>query len=130
MYTYICVYVYNISVIYMQVCVSRSVVSHSLRPPGLQPTRLLCPWNSAQKNTVVGSDSLLQGIFLTQGLNSGLLHCRQILYPLSYLGCPIETYISVITLNINGLNTPIKRINWLNGYQNKTNIYAVYKRST
>ena len=36
------------------------------------------------KNTVVGSLSLLQGIFLTQELNWSLLHCRQILYQLSY----------------------------------------------
>ena len=36
------------------------------------------------KNTGVGSHSLLQGIFLTQGLNPGLLDCRQILYCLSY----------------------------------------------
>ena len=35
------------------------------------------------KNTGVGSLSLLQGIFLTQELNRGLLHCRQILYQLS-----------------------------------------------
>ena len=33
-----------------------------------------------------GCHSLLQGIFPTQGLNPGLLHCRQILYPLSQLG--------------------------------------------
>ena len=33
----------------------------------------------------VGSHSLLQGIFLAQGLNTGLLHCRQILYYLSHL---------------------------------------------
>ena len=32
------------------------------------------------KNTGVGCHSLLQGIFLSQGLNLGLLHCRQILY--------------------------------------------------
>ena len=38
------------------------------------------------KNTGVGSLSLLQGIFLTQELNWGLLHCRQILYKLSYEG--------------------------------------------
>ena len=36
----------------------------------------------------MGSLSLLQGIFLTQGLNSGLLHCRQILYQLSHKGSP------------------------------------------
>ena len=36
------------------------------------------------KNTGVGSHSLLQGIFLTQGSNPGLLHCRQILYHLNH----------------------------------------------
>ena len=41
------------------------------------------PWNSPDQNTGVSSISLLQGIFPTQGLNRGLLHCRQILYQLS-----------------------------------------------
>ena len=50
---------------------------------GPQSTRLLSPWNSPGKNTGVGSHSLLQGIFLTQGLNLHLLHCRQILHHLS-----------------------------------------------
>ena len=63
--------------------VSRSVVSDSLRPHGLWPTRLLCPWDSPRRNTGVGCHSLLQGIFLTQGWNPGLLHGRQILYHLS-----------------------------------------------
>ena len=38
------------------------------------------------KNTGVGCHSLLQGIFLTQGSNPGLLHCKQILYHLSHQG--------------------------------------------
>ena len=42
------------------------------------------------KNTGVGSLSLLQGIFLTQELNRGLLHCRRILYQLSYREAPKE----------------------------------------
>ena len=42
-----------------------------LRPHGLQPARFLCPWDSPGKNTGVGSHSLLQGIFLTQGSNPG-----------------------------------------------------------
>ena len=42
--------------------------------------QLLCPWDFPGKNVGVGCYSLLQGIFLTQGLNLGLLHCRQILY--------------------------------------------------
>jgi len=71
------------------VCVlSCSVVSASSWPHGLEPTRLLCPWNSPGKNTGEGCHSLPQGIFLTQRLNLGLLHHRQILYHLSYQGSP------------------------------------------
>ena len=62
---------------------SCSVVSNSLRPH-----RLYSPWNSPGQNTGVGSLSLLQGIFPTQGLNPGLQHCRQILYQLSHQGSP------------------------------------------
>ena len=58
---------------------SHSVVSNSLQPHGLNS-----PWNSPGQNTGVGSCSLLQGIFPTQGLDPGLPHCRQILYQLSH----------------------------------------------
>ena len=68
--------------------VSPSVMSDSLRPHGRQPTRLFCPWHSPGKNTGVGCHSLLQGIFLTQGSNMGLLHCRQVIYQLSHQGSP------------------------------------------
>ena len=67
-------------------CQVASVVSDSVRPHRRQPTRLLCLWDSPGKNTGVGSHSFLQGIFLTQGSKSGLLHCRQILYHLSHQG--------------------------------------------
>ena len=56
------------------------------RPHGLQLDRFLCPWNSPGKNAGVGSHSLLQGIFPTQGLNPHSLHCRQILYRLRHQG--------------------------------------------
>ena len=69
------------------------LVSHScptlLRPHGLQPSRLLCPWDSVGKNTGVGGHFLLQGICLIQGSN---LHLLCLLYwqtdssPLSHLG--------------------------------------------
>ena len=52
-------------------------------PPGFS-----VPGDSPGKNTGVGCHALLQGIFLTQGLNPGLLHCRQILYRLSPQGSP------------------------------------------
>ena len=61
----------------------RSVMSDSLRTHGLHS-----PWNFPGQHTGVDSLSLLQGIFPTQGLNPGLLHCRQILYQLSHKGSP------------------------------------------
>ena len=49
-----------------------SDVSKSLPPPGLEPTKLLYPWDFPDKNTEVGCNSLLEGTFGTQGLNPGL----------------------------------------------------------
>ena len=63
---------------------SHSVVSDSLWPCGLQPPRLLRPWNSPGKSTGVGCHFLLQWILPTQGSNLGLPHCRQMLHPLSH----------------------------------------------
>ena len=54
--------------------ISRSVGSDTLRPPWtVQPTRLLCPWDSPGKNAGVGCHALLQGMFQSQGSNLGLL---------------------------------------------------------
>ena len=70
--------------------VSGSVVSNSLRSHGLNR-----PWNSPGQNTGVGSLSLLQGIFPTQGLNPGLPYCRRILYQLSHKGSTLlVTYLT------------------------------------
>ena len=54
----------------------------------LWPHGLYSPWNSLGQNTGLGSLSLPQGIFQTQGSNPGLLHCRWILYQLSHQGSP------------------------------------------
>ena len=58
-------------------------MSNSLRSQGLYS-----PWNSPGQNTGVGSLSLLQWIFPTQGWNTGLPYCRQILYQLNHKGSP------------------------------------------
>ena len=55
---------------------SCSVVPDSLQLHGLYPARFLCPWNSPGQNTGMGSLSLFQWIFLTQGSNPSLPHCR------------------------------------------------------
>ena len=49
---------------------------------------MLHPWDFPGKSTGVGYHFLLQRIFPTQGLNPGLLHCRQILHQLSHQGSP------------------------------------------
>ena len=69
---------------------SCSVVSDSLWPHGLQPPRLLCPWDFPSKSTGVGCHFLLQGIFPAQGLNLGLPHWRRTLYPLSHQRSPFS----------------------------------------
>ena len=58
------------------------------RSPTLQADSLPAEPQGKSKNTGVGSRSLLQGIFPTQGLNPGLPHCRRILYQLSHQGSP------------------------------------------
>ena len=66
--------------------VSRIFVTHGI----------YSPWNTPSQNTGVGSCSILQRIFPTQGPNPGLPHCRQILYQLSHKGGPI---FSLLLLN-------------------------------
>ena len=64
-----------------------SVVSNSLQPHGLLPTRLLCPWGFSRQEYWNGL--FLQGIFLTQGSNPCLLHFlhwQADSLPLSHLG--------------------------------------------
>ena len=59
-------------------------------PPALQVDSLPTEPPEKPKNTGVDSLSLLQWIFPTQEMNWGLLHCRQILYQLSYQGSPLK----------------------------------------
>ena len=66
--------------------------SHSVESDSLQPHELYSPWNSPGQYTGVGRLSLLQGIFPTQHSNWGLLHCRQILYQLSYQARPKDVF--------------------------------------
>ena len=60
-------------------------------PTICNPVDFYSPWNSPGQNSGVGSCSLLQGIFPTQGSNPGLVHCR-ILYQLSHKGSPYLSY--------------------------------------
>ena len=66
---------------FQPVCIfSHESEGHSVAPNSLWPHGLCTSWNSLGQNTTVGSLSLLQGIFPTQGSNTGLPHCRGILY--------------------------------------------------
>ena len=69
---------------------SACVLLTQLCPALFDPMDYNPPWNSPGHSTGVGCHFLLHGIFPTQGLNLGFLHCRQTLYCLSHQGNPEE----------------------------------------
>ena len=81
----------NISYLYFNsgggglVAKSYQILATPWSPPG---SSVLCPWDFPGKSIGVGSQFLLQRIFLTQGLNLDILHFRQILYQLSHQEAP------------------------------------------
>ena len=85
------------SKIFQNICIPKNVqslscVSDCLGPYRLQPTKILCPWDSPGKNTGVGFHFLLQGIFLTQGSNQclwNLPHWQVDSLLLSHRGSPL-----------------------------------------
>ena len=87
----------------MQICGSLTILWHCLSL-GLEnenqpfPVLWLTPWRSPGLNTGMGSPSLLQGVFPTQGSNPGLPYCGQILYHLSHKGSPriLECSLSLL----------------------------------
>ena len=87
---------------------SCSVMSHSLRPHGLQHTRFPCPCDFPGKNTGAGCPFLLQGIFLSQGLNLCLLSWQADSLPLSHLGSPIYSKKHILYINkLTSVNSPV-----------------------
>ena len=77
--------------LHLKVLVAQLCLTHH---DPMEPTGLLCPWNSLGESTGVGSNSVLQGIFPPQGSNPGLLHCRQILYHLSHQVPRLKLFLS------------------------------------
>ena len=58
----------------------------------------------------MGCHFLLQGIFLTQGLNLGLLHCRQTLYHLNYQGRPFMISFRMDWLDLLAVQGTLKSL--------------------
>ena len=71
----------------------------------------LCLWDSPGRNTGVGCHSLLQRIFLTQGSNLGLPHCRHSL-PCESLGKPVLNITGTVHLKM------VRTVNFLSFYHN------------
>ena len=119
---YVCICMYDM---YMHEYVRAKSQSDSLWPHGLQPTRLLCPWDSPGKNTGVGCPALLQGIFLTQRSNLCLLHLPALagglFTPSTTWEAHVYAYIhintsykkKVIQLTLQRENTYLMPIRWL-----------------
>ena len=71
-------------------------VSHLVMSDSLQAHQAALSMELSRQENWSGCHFLLQGFFRTQGLNLGLLHCRQILYTLSHQGSPyIHTYLHI-----------------------------------
>ena len=91
-------------------------MNHSLPGP--------CPWKSQGKNTGVDCHFLLQGIFPTQGLNLGPLHCCQILYHLSHQGNIVTVNLALI------LKSPVWVCSFVFALQPSSVIYSYHKPGT
>ena len=78
-------------------------------PMDLQPTRFLCPWGFATQEYRSGFPRPPQ-IFPTQASNSGLLHCRWILYQLSHQGSHQGRYMTVYICQIHRIIHQKERI--------------------
>ena len=90
---------------------SYSVMSDSLWPHGLYN-----PWNSPGQSIGVGSLSLLQGIFPTQGSYPGFPYCRRILYQLSQKGSPrILEWVAYPFSSRSSLPRNWTRVSWIAG---------------
>ena len=85
------------------------------RSPALQADSLPVEPQESPRITGVGSLSFFQWIFLTQELNQGLLHCRWILYQLSYQGSPY-----------NNRNFPVIENDWLLPFYNMQQFRVCY----
>ena len=81
-----CVYIYIYACVC--VCMSAQLCLTLCNPMDCSPPGSSIHGVSPGQNTGVGCHALLQGIFLTQGSNPGLPHCRRVLYHLSHQGSP------------------------------------------
>ena len=104
-------------------CLVAKLCPTLLQPHGLQPTRLLCPWDFPGKTTGGACHFLLQGIFLTQGLNLHLLHWQAGSSPLSHQRSPVVMCRSVHHLRTSaylcpgsGVTSPLAPCGWVLGY--------------
>ena len=79
---------------------SCSIMCDSLRFDGLEPARLLHPWNFPGKSTGVGFHFLFQGLFPTQGWNPGLPHGGHMIFTLSHQESPQIYLTSVTTVSL------------------------------
>ena len=65
---------------------------------------MVCPWRFSRQEYCIGCQSLLQGIFSTQGMNWGLLHWSRILYHLGHQGSPIKHLTCMLNKQISRLH--------------------------
>ena len=106
-------------VIYLNM-ILHSADSYLCDPMDCSPPGCSVPEDSPGENTGMGCHALLQGIFPTQGSSPGLLHCRQILYQLSYESKPLsgkEPACQCRRWKRFGLDPWVRKIPWRRAWQ-------------
>ena len=96
----VCISIYLYTYICICALLSRSVMSNSLQPHGLQLARLLCPWGFSRPEYWNGLPCPPPGDLPNQGLKPGLPYCRWILYCLSHQGSPIIYVYTLIRVTL------------------------------
>ena len=105
------------SIIVVVVLVAKSYLT-LFQPRGLQPNRLLCPWDFPGKNIGEGCHFLFQGIFPTPGSNPCLLHWQEDSLPPSHLG---SLYLALVALVSVDREIILKaNRNWVHAESNTT----------
>ena len=108
-----------------------SAMSNSVKPYGLQAVRSLCLWDSPGKNIGVDFHALLQGIFLTQGSNTCLLHLPALAggFFTTSATCEAQFYSEMVFMSIITTVSPIRASFLFFSFVSALNITPAYSLS-
>ena len=102
--------IFNFIYLYIYIYISDYMCAWLFAPPWTVACQAPLSMDFLGKNTGVDRHSLLQRIFLTQGLNLGFLHCRLILHHLSHQGSPLGCLLIKTTHKIMSVDQDVEKL--------------------